>query len=144
MLEKIFSDVGFIASQKSLDFSSLRQKVISNNIANVNTPGFKRSDVSFAGKLQDAMGEMEDGTLKMAATNFGHFFAGKQGSVSFEEATPEITSSGSISNRYDENNVDIDVEMANLAENTINYQTFTRLLGEKFRGLSSVISEGKR
>jgi flagellar basal-body rod protein FlgB len=142
MINNIFSDIGFTSAKKALDSSSLRQKVIANNVANVNTPGFKRSDVTFEGKLQAALGD--ENNLQLTNTDPKHFSTSTAGVSSMQDVNPEVATDNSTSTRQDENNVDIDTEMANLAENAITYQTFTKLLGAKFRSLSSAISEGKR
>lgn len=142
MIKGIFSDVGFVAGEKQLDASSLRQKVISNNISNVNTPGFKKSDVTFEEKLNQVM-NLDKSKIGLNATNERHFSFGA-GRSSISDVKPEVISEGGTSMRQDENNVDIDVEMANLAKNNISYQTMTRLIGTKFRMLSSAISEGRR
>lgn len=142
MIKGIFSDVGFVAGEKQLDASALRQKVISNNISNVNTPGFKKSDVTFEEKLNQAM-NLDGSKLGLVATNEKHF-AFRTGRSSVGSVEPEIVTDGSTSMRQDENNVDIDIEMANLAKNNISYQTMTRLIGTKFGMISSAISEGRR
>lgn len=141
MLRSIFSGLGIYVSKKQLDASAMRQKVISDNIANVNTPGFKRSDVSFEDKLQEVIGQ--SGKSSLATTNKKHF-SGKPTLASLNNSAPAVIQDQSTSTRTDENNVDIDREMVGLAKNQMKYETFTRVLGSKYRGLRSVINDGRR
>jgi flagellar basal-body rod protein FlgB len=120
--------------EQSLSASSLRHKVISNNIANVNTPGFKKSDVVFESKLQEALGNNK---LAMSQTNEKHL-DGRQSS----SLAPSIISD-SYSIRMDGNNVDIDAEMANLAKNNIYYDAVAQQISTYFSNLKSVIKGGQ-
>lgn len=120
--------------EQSLSASSLRHKVISNNIANVNTPGFKKSDVVFESKLQDAMASNR---LVMSQTNEKHLSGTRSNNFS-----PSIVSS-SYSIRTDGNNVDIDAEMAGLAKNTIYYDAVAQQVSNYFSSLKSVIKGGQ-
>lgn len=136
MLDKIFSETGMVTAMKELDATSLRQKIIANNIANVNTPGFKRSDVSFEDKLQAAIGS-ENGSL--VTTNPMHFSSGVSSSL-IEGISPEVVADGSPAVREDGNNVDVDKEMTDLAKNTITNESFNKILSDKFKTLQTVIN----
>jgi flagellar basal-body rod protein FlgB len=120
--------------ENSLAASSLRHKVISNNIANVNTPGFKKSDVVFESKLQEALTNHK---LAMSQTNEKHL----SGSQNSNFAPSIITDSYSV--RTDGNNVDIDAEMASLAKNTIYYDAVAQQVSTYFSNLKSVIKGGQ-
>jgi len=120
--------------ESALSAASLRHKVISNNIANVNTPGFKRSDVVFEDKLAEAMGQS---SALLSRTNSRHL------SASQDDFTPSIVTDSSTSMRSDGNNVDIDSEMANLAKNNIFYEAVATVLSKYFSTLNSAIKEGK-
>jgi len=117
-----------------LGAAALRHKVISNNIANVNTPGFKKSDVRFEDKLAAAMAGTK---LAMARTNPRHLSGGAG------DLAPAIVTDRTTSLRTDGNNVDIDAEMANVAKNSIYYNAVAQQLGTYFSNLKSVIREGK-
>ncbi|WP_366922998.1 flagellar basal body rod protein FlgB [Metallumcola ferriviriculae] len=121
----LLNDVTSQLLTKALNVGAIRQRVISNNIANINTPGFKRSFVTFEDQLQEALARTEG-------------FANKQVGVK-----PEIIQDESSSMRQDGNNVDMDKEMANLAMNSINYSTAARQLNKKFAMLRYVITEGR-
>lgn len=121
--------------EQALSASSLRQKVISNNISNVNTPGYKKSEVLFEDMLQSAM---TGDKLPMQQTNSRHLPVQQAGIP-----TPKVNVIGNTSIRTDGNNVDIDVEMANLAKNSIYYNAVVQQLSSYFSGIKSAIKEGR-
>ena len=93
-----------------------------NNIANANTPGFQRSDVNFQAALQQAF------STGAAAT------PGQIQQVSFQ---PQTDSSGAM--RVDGNSVDINTEMADLSENTLDYQALESIMGTRMSILKTAI-----
>ncbi len=103
---------------RSLDKLSLRQNVLSGNLANVNTPGYKRREVDFAIELEQAEGAFQNP---------------KAGGVTIDP--------GAI--RIDGNGVDLEREVFMLGENEIRYQTTTQMARGYFRGLKNVIREGR-
>lgn len=107
--------------ERMLDFSALRHRVLANNIANINTPGFRRSDVAFADELKRVLQE--------------------QGVEGVKQLRFQITKPNETAFRNDGNNVSIDTEMAALAENTIMYQVYTQLLSRRFRHLNKILNE---
>ncbi len=124
--------------ERSLNAASLRQKVIANNVANIDTKGFKRSEVSFEQTLQEALsGE----TLSGRVTNERHI---PIGTPSMQNVRPSVLTDRSSSMRLDGNNVDIDVEMARLATNQLQYNALIQRVSGKFSSLKYAISEGKR
>ncbi|MEG6585874.1 flagellar basal body rod protein FlgB [Dendrosporobacter sp. 1207_IL3150] len=137
MLKSLFSSPRASVLEQSLAAASLRHKIISNNIANVNTPNFKKSEVVFESFLQNALNENK---LALANTNNKHISL-KQSLVS---SKPQVSTVTNTTMRTDGNNVDIDVEMAELAKNNIYYNAVAQQLGNYFSGLKSVINEGKR
>jgi len=133
----LFSNQVMIALVKELDAGTLRQRVIANNIANVNTPYFKKSTVEFDGLLKKALSREP---VEMITTDPRHF----GGKPSLAELRPEVILNKSTTMRTDENNVDIDEEMANLAANSMQYQAVAKELSDRYSGLSYVISGGRR
>lgn len=123
---------------KALNASWKRNEVIANNIANVNTPNFKRSDVEFEDVLR---GYINGGNLSGATTHERHIPIGVR---SIADAEHKVVKSGNFSTRRDQNNVDIDVEMAELAKNTITFNTLSTQLNNHFSRLRIAINEGKR
>ncbi|AQS59827.1 flagellar basal body rod protein FlgB [Desulforamulus ferrireducens] len=130
----IFDSPMFTILQKGLDATSLRQRVIANNVANINTPGFKKSYVSFEDQLK-AVIKNEGGTLK--GTHAKHI-----GTAS-GPLIPEVKQVKDTTMRYDGNNVDVDEEMVNLAATTIQYDVIAQGLIDQFNILGIVIG-GRR
>lgn len=131
MLRSLLASSQVSVLEQALGAASLRQKVISNNIANVNTPGFKKSEVSFEDLLQDAV---NGGKLQLTRTQEKHIPTQENGQIS-----PIISTDDSTTFRTDGNNVDIDVEMAGLAKNSIYYDAVAQQLNTYFSNLKSAI-----
>ncbi len=134
MVKSILSSPQESVLEQALGAAALRHKVIANNIANVNTPGFKKSDVVFEEKLAAAM---TGKTANMTRTHAKHL-PGRQGDV----FSPSVATDTKTSLRTDGNNVDIDAEMANVAKNTIYYNAVAQQLGSYFSNLKSAIRGG--
>lgn len=123
---------------QAMDASQLRQRVISHNIANVDTPYYKASRVNFEDVLQRAMSN--DRAFRGRKTDPRHMTIGLP---STEEIQPEVhTTSGTLMNNNG-NNVDIDAEMALMAKNGLWYQGLTHALNHELRQLRHVITEGR-
>lgn len=120
------------ALNKQLDATALNQKVIANNVANVNTPGFKKSTVSFTEQLRKALNRKEAVLLTTDSRHIGGF-------AKINEVTPAAVQEKTTAMVYNQNNVDIDQEMVNLAANTLIYEFSTDALNGKFSTLSYVI-----
>lgn len=137
MIEKMLFNKTFNLMARGLDASSLRNEVIANNLANVDTPGFKRSDVSFEHELQKAM--LGKQKLQGFVTNQKHI---PIGGPSPGEIVPSVIPERTTSIRNDGNNVDIDREMAALAKNSIMYSALTEEINGEFRKIKIAI-EGR-
>jgi flagellar basal-body rod protein FlgB len=124
--------------ERSLDAAALRNKAISNNIANVDTPGYKRSYVTFEETLQQALSSE---TLPTRKTHEKHL---DLETASASQVRPQMHTDRSTSLRNDGNNVDIDVEMTNLAINQLQYNALVQRINGQFSKLKYAISEGKR
>jgi flagellar basal-body rod protein FlgB len=124
--------------EKSLDASTMRQRVIANNIANVDTPYFKRSEVSFESLLQKQMGSITP--LQSYRTDTRHFNFGN----SANQLSPQtIVDEGSVMNN-NLNNVDIDTEMSQMAKNQLAYNAEIQQVNHEFKLLRSAITGGGR
>ncbi|GBF11595.1 flagellar basal body rod protein FlgB [Tepidibacillus infernus] len=128
--------------QRALDVSSLRQKVLSNNISNVDTPGYKTLDVSF----EDILKNEQEKSIKIPRfkgyrTDPRHIAIGSQMNDLFQ---PKIVVQNQTSIFNHENNVDIESEMTKLAENNLWYNTLTQVTNKEFGMLRYVITEGRR
>ena len=120
--------------------ATIRQEVIANNIANVNTPNYRKSVVEFEDMLaREIYGEEPDGKLKMVRTHDKH--------LPFKpfdfHAEPTITEDNTTIMRVDDNNVDIDIEMASLAKNQLYYNALATQLGGHVTRLKNAISSGQ-
>ncbi|TCS82932.1 flagellar basal body rod protein FlgB [Tepidibacillus fermentans] len=128
--------------ERALDVSSLRQRLITSNIANVETPGYKTKDVSFAEILKkEQIKNGDEFEFQGYRTNPKHI---QIGSASTNTYQPKIIMENRTSLLNNENNVDIDYEMTKLAENNIWYNTLTQMANKEFSMLRYVISEGRR
>lgn len=144
MIDRLLSTEMMDLVQRSLDASALSQQVISNNLANVDTPGFKRSDVVFNETLRKAM-EARKGApqqLALSRTQEGHLDL--NGAASVDEVQPEVVTDVTTTLRNDGNNVDIDREVALLSQNTVWYQTLAQITQMQFSSLRTAISEGRK
>lgn len=136
MLEQILNSPTFDYAQRGLQAANMRQEVISNNIANVNTPDFKRSDVIFESMLAKEMGLGEDKhKLKMVRTRDRHLPQAENG-----RAAAFIQLDNTTTMRVDGNNVDIDAEMASLAKNQIYYNALAKKVGGYVQSVKNVIT----
>lgn len=131
MLGEVFNARGFLALEKGLEALSLRHRVISDNIANANTPGFKKSEVSFASELLRFLDERGRSGAAPPAVDTAAF-------------RPRVFRVTGTTQRLDGNNVDIEEEMAKLAENTLLYEATTRQITSELTRLRLAISEGRR
>lgn len=118
--------------QKGLDATSLRQRVLANNIANVDTPDFKRSDVDFAAVLGSVMQDPDQ--LPLETSSPQHFASGAPAGNG-----QAVVEDDSTTLRNDGNNVDIEQEMTDMAENSLQYNAIARALTAQFTNLSIAI-----
>jgi flagellar basal-body rod protein FlgB len=136
MLNKIEGKTAIL--EKALDASWMKNEVISNNIANVNTPGFKKSYVRFEDQMASAASEFQIGSTQKDSKFL------PIGNDARSIASPEIMQESFTSVRKDGNNVDVDVEMAELAKNTIKYNALISQISRQFNNLRTAINEGRR
>ncbi|SFH50467.1 flagellar basal-body rod protein FlgB [Tindallia magadiensis] len=123
---------------RAMDASWARNESISNNIANVNTPGFKKTSVEFESIMKDVI---NNNKIPVKLTHQKHI---PIGSLAPESVTHQKKQRTNFSTRRDGNNVDIDVEMAERAKNELWYQTLSTRINGEFHKLRTVISEGSR
>ena len=134
MWDKLFQTTDYL--QKGLDATWQRNEVISNNIANADTPGFKVSEVSFEDVLVSAISNSD---LSLKTTREGHI---QNTASDIGDVEPEITISGNTSYRYDENNVDIEAQMVALSQNSLQYYTLVSKINSEFSKLNMAIRGG--
>jgi flagellar basal-body rod protein FlgB len=124
--------------QGALTGLATRQRVITNNVANVDTPEFKGSRVDFEQALLNATGRVEG--LRMASVP--NAVAGPDDDRA--DLKPEVVTMSGTSRRSDGNNVDIDQEMVELAQTNLTYNAVTQLLNGRMAILRTVINGGSR
>ena len=119
--------------KKAADASWKRNEVIANNIANVSTPGYKRKDSQFENYLRRELMKdySTDDDLNRRVANVDLDRLG----------TRVYTDQSELSYRLDGNNVDINTENANLAENQIRYYTLLNSMTQEFSRIKSVLSK---
>lgn len=119
----VLGGASFGRLEGALHAASLRQQVLSNNVANVDTPFFKRSDVAFEELLSQAMDGNGSSVLPGRLTNERHISIGGS---SYSGPAPQIVTEDSTVINNDKNNVDIEKEMSMLAENQLRYNLFVQ------------------
>ena len=117
-------DTTEIALEKALAGSAQRQQLLANNLANADTPGFKRSDLDFHTALANALDANDSGSQIQ--------------SLQFQ---PQTDTTSSMTE--DGNNVDVDTEMSNLSENALDYESLIAVSNARIKMLSTAIGEGQ-
>ena len=116
---------------KAAGASWTKNEIIANNIANVDTPDYKRKDLNFESLLSEALSDASMHTKNMDK---------KVANLNVAALKPNIyTEYSTLSYRYDGNNVDIDTEQVELASEQIKYQALTTSITSEFQRLQSVL-----
>ena len=116
---------------KAADASWMRENVITNNIANIDTPGYKRQDVDFESVLQKALGKTKYSSLDKKVRELNQDL-GKLTTTSYTDAS-------NYSYRLDRNNVDENTENAELASESLRYQLLTTAITNNFSRMQTVL-----
>lgn len=124
---------------RALDTASLRQKVISNNIANIDVPHFKRSEVNFESELRRAIRERNDPAnhlpAKMTDPRHIPFFNPRD----INAFRPRINFDYTTTARNDGNNVDVEKEIVDAAKNQLQYNAYSQRIGSTFTTLKRIM-----
>jgi flagellar basal-body rod protein FlgB len=118
---------------------SARNTAIANNIANADTPGYKRVDVSFESALADAVDADRD-RLKMDVGSSISAIDGSEVTRRVDEVAPNVMSTDTTTMRVDGSNVDPDDEMARLSANQLASSTVVSLLDKRFAQFRTAIT----
>lgn len=105
---------------KLLDASELKQRVIGQNIANVNTPNYRRLDVTFEEELDRYLANPEESKTR--------------------ELNAKVFEAPGLMERLDGNNVDVDQEVGQLQKNALLYETYAQILASKLGMMRSAIA----
>ncbi len=109
---------------KLLDATSLRQRVIGENIANVNTPGYQRQEVQFEQQLV----RLIEGSNKPL------------GDRELGDVRPRVTTTKNLPSRADGNNVNVETEVGQLTKNEILYETYSQILATQLGMMRTAIT----
>ncbi|MBI5142196.1 MAG: flagellar basal body rod protein FlgB [Nitrospirae bacterium] len=111
--------------ERYLDLLSARQKILSSNIANAETPGYRAQDFDFRGEFNRVLTEMDEGRALP------------------ESMSIELFETQAISPNRDGNTVSMEIEMAKMAENSGLYNTAAQILSMKMRMIRDAITSGR-
>jgi len=122
---------------QAMNLRTQRHQVLASNIANADTPNYKARDFSFDKAMQNAMSGRGNGSIALATTASGH----QRGSGMAGGATLQFRTE--TQSAADGNTVDMDVERTQIAENALQYQVLTQLIGDKFKGMRSALASNQ-
>ncbi len=121
----------------ALDGAVKRGELISNNLANIGTPNYKRQDTNFKSMLNEQINADQNKKISLDTTSSKHIPFRR------EYSNPNSTiTNNERSYRNDQNNVDVDFEMAEMAKNSIYYNVMTSRAAGHFSTLNQVINQG--
>jgi len=129
----IFNKTRRPVMDRAMDAAMMRAKVTANNIANVNTPGYQRVDVSFEKELSRALDKTR---LQGTRTDGGHL---KIGRLDLRDVGPKAYKPYDPTQPSGVNNVDIDIEMGKLAEAQIAFNYMNKFNQGVFKKLNAAI-----
>jgi len=133
LLNRIFDNTKL--SEKALDAAWLRNSTITQNISNIDTPGYKRKTVKF----EEVLNKYTESGFKGLKTHEKHINIGRDSNIDNIKIRVE-TDNQNLSSRLDGNNVDIDTEMASMAKNTIKYYTLVQTISASLKRMKTVIN----
>jgi flagellar basal-body rod protein FlgB len=122
----------------ALNFREMRQELITSNVANANTPGYKAKKLDFEEALARALDV--DGQMKMSALNERHHNVGNGG---FNNLEPEVYDNPNGIVSENGNTVDVEAEMAQMAENKLMYDALVQLINKKMGIMKYAINSEK-
>lgn len=124
-----FFDRAVAEVERGLEFSTRRHEVLSQNIANIETPGYRARDLTFDAELRPALGVSQAVSLTTPS-----------GTADPLPREPRIVFAGDGSAKPNGNDVNLDREMAKLAENTLFHNALVQMLAGQFTALKQSIS----
>ena len=123
MIDALFTEPDYVAAKKMLDVTLLRQQAIASNLANVETPNYKRLEVSpsFEAQLRQAVAGQNPGEIA--------------------NLQPELAvDTGAVSGRSDGNTVQLETEMLKLNTNTVENTLETQLVSSSLAKMRLAIT----
>jgi flagellar basal-body rod protein FlgB len=135
MIQKlVFDKVGTPRLQHMVDLAAFRHKLLASNVANATSPGYQRRDIDFQQELSQALATH---TVRPKTTRPGHIISERSAGA------PDVVRDAGTENSSELSAVDIDMEMAQLATNTLNYEVGMKLLSKSLSGLRTAIRGGQ-
>ncbi len=123
--------------QRTMDVSMIRQDVLANNIANADTPNFKRSDVNFEAELKRALESENVRKLPAALTNRRHIPFNR--SRDYRDVKPRRVLDYLSASDNNGNNVDTEQESMLLLRNQLRYDLLSRSVANQFSRINIVL-----
>ena len=117
-MDKVSSTVDLLAA--AIKAEALRQKAIASNVANLETPGYRRVDVKFKELLAKAMDS--------------------EGKVDVNKVEPVVYQPRNTPVRPNGNDVNLETEVGNMVKNSLRHETLVRLLAKKVRGIDKIVN----
>ncbi|MDZ4722901.1 MAG: flagellar basal body rod protein FlgB [candidate division Zixibacteria bacterium] len=127
----IFDKIGVPSYKKYLDMAAFRHKLLSGNLSNISTPGYKAKDINFTDEFNKANGATTQ--LTRVTTHQNHIPIGNHPSK-----PPKVNREGIVDGEM--NSVDIDREITQMTQNEILFTVGAKLLQRKFEGLRTAIT----
>ena len=138
------------AVEKAMDGHAMRHMATASNIANVDTPNYRKKTVSFEDQLKSALQKQRgqsnfgqasnDRSISLTRTHSNHFINVLDPNT-VDEVTPNFSEIEDRTHRNDGNSVDVESEMANLARNTQRFLTLNNIESRLLRGVRTVIRD---
>ncbi len=139
---EMIGNTGFNASvdifHRALDVQTLRQSVIANNIANSDTPNFKRTEVNFEESLKRALQGKNNSDLAAARTHPNHVSFDQ--SITYQDVRPRLHLDYATTGKNNNNNVDIEYESNALLQSRLSYSLYTNTIDRMFDRTRSVLN----
>jgi len=131
----LFSETVPDLMRKNLDFASSRHLLITTNVTNADTPGYKAHDIDFQSQLREVF--RGDDELSLKKTDERHFGSSTEAVMAMQPEPFEETQAS----KSNGNNVDMDKEMAKLAENQIRFNATIQLMMKRGATKRSAVTE---
>ena len=144
MIHALGQDSNFAFLKEAMDVASNRHQVITSNIANIDTPGYKARDMDFNGYMKD-FESMQEHDQAVRVSN------AREGATPIYETTSLLNykdyeidqPSDFLKQRFDGNNVDLDKEMGKMATNQGRFKLAVQFMNRKFRLIGDTLNSSK-
>ena len=123
---------------EQLNFRGERQKVISSNIANINTPGYKTKELVFEDELNNSI---TNNSLQLKATNSKHM---TNINSSLANSNPKLMEVDNLEEQNDGNNVNLDTQMGEMSKNKILFDAIQSSIKRDSRLFRSVVESSAK